>query len=156
MKVPLIVSIVAVVVILAGVSVRLFRSPSPEPAAEPVPAAAPEPVPVPAEPLPEPSEPIRFSSLSATDENGDNWTLGLAGLPSEPPASGVKPGVPLSVKADVQGYGKSISIGLIIEGQAGEVYQPGAARNGGRMSPPTFTVCDESGTILGAGSFEYG
>ena len=155
MKVPLVVSIVAVVVILAGVSVRLLKSPEPEPAAEPVPALAPEPAPVPG-PSPEPSPPIKFSSLSATDDNGDNWTLGLAGQPSQPPEEGVKPGAPLSIKADVQGYGQSISIGLIIEGQAGEVYQPGAARNGRRLPAPTFTVFDESDKIVGSGSFEYG
>ena len=74
MKVPLVVSIVAVVVILAGVSVRLFKSPAPEPPTESVPALAPEPAPA-SEQSPEPSEPIRFSSLSATDGNGDRKSV---------------------------------------------------------------------------------
>ena len=167
MKVPLIFIGVAVLVIAAGILVRSRNSSSSEPTSEPAPALANAPAPEPAPVLtpelapmpaqsPEPSQQIRFSSLAATDENGDNWTLGLAGVPPWPPEAGTKPGAPIVVKADVQGYGQSISIGLIMEGQAGEVYQPGAAKNGRRRPAPTFQVLNESGKILGSGSFEYG
>lgn len=155
MKVPLIVMGLAGVVIFAGVVVRSVNSPSPEPAPEAAPALAPEPAPMVAA-SPEPSPQVRFSSLAATDGNGANWTLGLTGIPPLPPEEGARPGAPLSVKADVQGYGRIVSIGLIIEGQAGEVYEPGAAKNGRRTPAPTFTVYDESGKVLGSGSFEYG
>ncbi len=73
---------------------------------------------------------------------GDQW-VSLADNTGEP-------------YTDVNGSGSSISIGLIIEGQAGEVYEPGAAKNGRRMPAPKFTVFDESSTVLGSGSFEYG
>ena len=155
MKVPLIFVGVAVLVIVAGVAVRLLNSPSSPPAAEPTSALTPEPAPVSAT-LPESAQGIVFSSLAATDSSGDKWTLGLAGVPPQARDGDTKPGAPLSVKADVQGYGRSISIGLRIQGQAGEVYQPGAAKNGRQRPAPTFKVFDESGTVLGSGSFEYG
>lgn len=155
MKVPLIVSGVAVLVIAVGILVRSGNSPSSPPSADPSSALAPELAPMPA-PSPESSQQITFSSLVANDDNGDRWTLGLAGVPPQARESGTKPGVPLSVKADVQGYGQSISIGLIIEGHAGEIYQPGAAKNGRTMPAPKFKVFDESGAVVGSGSFEYG
>ena len=154
MKVPVIVVGVAVLVIGVGIYVRSGDSPSSPPAPEPELALA-EPVPLPA-PSPSPNQEIKFSSLAATDNQGGAWTLGLKSVPPEPPEDGTKPGSPLCVKADVKGSGRSISIGLIIEGQAGEVYEPGAAKDGKRRPAPKFTVLDESGTVLGSGSFEYG
>ena len=99
---------------------------------------------------------ISFSSLVATDVNGGNWTLGLAGVSPDVRENGKKPGVPISVKADVHGDGPSISIGLVIEGAAGEQYQPYALNNGRFMSAPKFTVFDESGATIGSGSSVYG
>lgn len=151
MKVPLIVIGVAGLVILAGILVRFLKTYSSPPTPGPASALTPEPA-----QSPEPSQQIRFSSLAATDDNGDNWTLGLAGVPPRLPEDGTKPGVPLLVKADVQSGGRNVSIGLIIEGQAGEVYEPGAAKNGRRMPVPMFKVVDESGKVLGSGLFEYG
>jgi hypothetical protein len=101
---------------------------------------------------------LGLSLLSATDANGDKWVL--------QPASGqklsrfkdgdTKPGLPLLVRTDVQTKGRNISIGLVIEGQAGEVYQPGATKNGGRVAAPKFKIVDESGNVVGSGPFEYG
>ena len=155
MKVPMIVIGVAVLVVFAGILVRSLNSPSSPPAPDPASALTGEPATLPAA-WPEASQQTRFSSLAASDDNGDTWTLGLKGVPPRPPEDGTKPGAPLCVKADVNGSGRSISIGLIIEGQAGEVYEPGAAKNGQRRPAPKFTVLDESGTVLGSGSFEYG
>lgn len=152
-KVPLIVIGMAVVVVAVGIVVRSVSSSSPAP--EPESALMPEPAPMPAPP-PEPSQQIRFSPLATADDNGDNWTLGLTGVPPQLPEDGTKPGAPLSVKADVQGYGRIVSIGLIIEGQAGEVYEPGALKNGRRTPAPTFKVFDEAGNEIGSGWFEYG
>ena len=155
MKIPLILIGVAALVVVAGLLARRASSPSTEPAPEPASALEPEPAPLPAQ-SPGSGQQIKFSSLAATDDNGDTWTLGLKGVPPVLPEEGLNPGVPLSVKADVSGSGRSISIGLIIEGQAGEVYEPGAAKNGSRRPAPRFTVLDESGKVLGSGSFEYG
>jgi hypothetical protein len=164
MKVPLIVIGVAVLGIAAGIFVRSRKSssspvtlePAPASVPEPAPALTPEPAPVPAQ-SPEPRPPIRYSSLAATDKNGDNWTLGLMGVPPRLPEGCTRAGAPLLVKADVSsGSGQSISIGLTIQGQAGEVYEPGMARSGIRMPAPKFKILNESGTVLGSGSFEYG
>jgi len=174
-KVPLIFISVAVLVIAAGIFVRSRNSsssspppetapaPEPVPAPEPASAQAPEPEPMPAQPpetipaqSPEPEPEIRFSSLVETDGSGDNWRLGLKAIPPQLPEGATRAGEPLLVKADVRGAGSYISIGLIIQGQAGEVYEPGAARNGRLMPAPTFKIFDESGKELGSGWFEYG
>ncbi|UCF17731.1 MAG: hypothetical protein JSW59_09760, partial [Phycisphaerales bacterium] len=135
MKVPMIVVGVAVVVVAAGILVRSLNTPSSPVTSEPVSGLAPEPAPS-AEPEPQ----IRFSSLAATDDNGDNWRLGLKGIPSQQTEGCTKAGAPLLVKADVRGAGRNIFIGLRIEGQAGEVYEPGAVRNGRRLPAPTFKI----------------
>ena len=174
-KVPLIFISVTVLVITTGIIVRSRNSSSSTPPSEPVPApvtapvpeptsvSAQEPDPIPAESpepmpakFPKPEPEIRFSSLVETDGSGNNWRLGLKGIPPQLPEGVTKAGEPLLVKADVRGAGSYISIGLIIQGQAGEIYEPGAARNGSLMPAPTFKIFDESGKELGSGWFEYG
>ena len=80
MKVPLIIIGVAVLVVVAGILVRRANSPSTAPAPEPSSALTAEPAPLTA-PSSGPAQQIRFSSLAATDDNGDTWTLGLKGVP---------------------------------------------------------------------------
>ncbi len=163
-KIPLIFIGVAILVIAVGIFVRSRdSSPSqppksqPAPAPEPTSALEPESGPIPEQsPAPEPEPQIRFSSLTATDDNGNNWRLGLKSRPLQPPEGATEAGEPLLVKADVRGAGQYVAIGLIIEGGAGELYEPGASRNGRTMPAPTFKVFDESGKQLGSGSFEYG
>lgn len=99
-----------------------------------------------------------LTALSMAAENGDTWVLDLAkgqsvsGLKNK----NAKPGPPLLVKTDVQAVGLDLSIGLLVEGQAGESYQPGAMKNGSRVPAPTFNVIDESGKVMGRGQFHYG
>lgn len=144
-KVPLIVAGVAVLVIGVGMAVRSGNSPAPEPSPTPHPV-----------PSPVAGQEFTLSSLTAKDDAGDNWMLSLAGVPPQGIADGVKPGAPVSVKADVQGAGLHKSIGLLIEGAAGELYSPVVLKNGGSLPPPKFTVLDESGATIGSGWFEYG
>jgi hypothetical protein len=163
-KIPLIFIGVATLVIAVGIFVR-SRNSSPSQPPESQPAPAPEPTsaletesgPIGEQsPEPEPEPQIRFSSLAATDDNGNNWRLGLRAIPPQVPEGATDAGEPLLVRADVRGAGRYISIGLVIQGQAGEIYEPGAARNGRLMPAPTFKVFDESGKTVGSGSFEYG
>lgn len=107
---------------------------------------------------PSPRQQAGLFSLSATDDNGDKWALGLGRVPAQWPVNdgSMKRGAPLLIKTDVRTRGRSISIGLVIKGQAGEVYKPGATKNGSRVAPPKFKIVDESGAIMGSGSFEYG
>jgi len=101
---------------------------------------------------------LGLSSLSLTDENGDKWVLDLAkgqalsGLKS----SGAKPGPPLVVKTDVQTGGLEVSIGLVVEGQAGEKYVGGVKKNERWQPPPRFKIVDKAGKVLTTGLFKYG
>ncbi|OHB84469.1 MAG: hypothetical protein A2Z38_02745 [Planctomycetes bacterium RBG_19FT_COMBO_48_8] len=101
---------------------------------------------------------IGLSSLSVTDENGDKWVLelakgqSLAGLRD----SSAKPGPPLLIKTDVQISGSDVSIGLIVEGQAGEKYAGGVQKNGQWQQAPAFNIVDEAGKVLASGRFKYG
>ena len=101
---------------------------------------------------------LGLSSLSTTDENGDKWVLdlakgqSLAGLKD----SSAKPGPPLLIKTDVQISGRDVSIGLIVEGQAGEKYAGGVQKNGQWQPAPAFNIVDEAGKVLTSGRFKYG
>ncbi len=107
----------------------------------------------------EPSrEELGLSSQSATDQNGDKWTLELIkGQPVSSFAdSSAKPGPPLLVKTDVQISGRDVSIGLLVQGQAGELYVPGAQKNGQLQPEPGLKIINETGKILATGKFKYG
>ena len=101
---------------------------------------------------------LGLSSLSVTDKNGDKWVLELAkgqalsGLKS----SRAKPGPPLVVKTDVQTGGREVSIGLVVEGQAGEKYVGGVKKNEQLQPPPRFKIVDKAGKVLTTGLFKYG
>jgi hypothetical protein len=101
---------------------------------------------------------LGLSKLSMTDENGDKWVLDavkgqLVSLIRE---SSAKPGPPLLIKTDVQISGRDVSIGLIVEGQAGEKYVGGASKNGRVQPPPSFKIVDQAGKTLTTGTFKYG
>ena len=101
---------------------------------------------------------LGFSALSVIDENGDKWTLDLAKgqLVSSIKGSDNKPGPPLLIKTDVQIKTQEVSIGLIVEGQAGEKYAGGTKKNGRWLPPPSFKIVDEAGKTLASGVFKYG
>ena len=107
----------------------------------------------------EPSrEELGLGSQSATDQNGDKWALELIkGQPVSSFAdSSAKPGPPLLVKTDVQISGRDVSIGLIVQGQAGELYVPGVQKNGQWLPEPGLKIVDEADKILATGKFKYG
>ena len=101
---------------------------------------------------------LGLSPLSATDENGDKWLLDLVrGQPlSRFKNSSIKFGQPLLVKTDTQIKGSNVSINLVVEGQAGELYVGGVKKNGQWQPSPIFKIVDASGKILAVGRFEYG
>jgi hypothetical protein len=101
---------------------------------------------------------LGLSPLSLTDENGIKWILDLAKGQS---ISGLKDsiakaGPPLLVKTDVQIIGRDVSIGLIVEGQAGEKYAGGVQKNGQWQPAPAFDIVNEAGKVLASGRFKYG
>ncbi len=99
-----------------------------------------------------------LASLSMADENGDKWVLEPAKgqSPARIEGSDKEPGPPLLIKTDVQIARGTASIGLIVEGQAGEKYTGGARKNGRLQPPPGFTIFDEAGKTLASGAFKYG
>lgn len=101
---------------------------------------------------------LGLSSLSTTDENGDKWILDLVKgqSPSSLKDSSAKTGPPLLVKTDVQISGRNVSLGLIVEGQAGEKYAGGVQKNGQWQPAPAFNIVNEAGKVLNSGRFKYG
>ena len=100
-----------------------------------------------------------LSSLSITDANGLTWTLDpVSGQPlSLINESGKKPGPPLVLKTNIIKIDeRTISIGLALEGRAGEKYIAGASKGRSRESQPIFRILDENRRILATGKFEYG
>jgi len=102
---------------------------------------------------------VKFAPLAKTDHQGDRWTLELtSGQPlASIQQSSKAPGEPLLVRTDLYksrtgGY----SIGLSVQGRAGERYSGAVSKNGQRLPPPRFEVVDRQGRLLGAGTFEYG
>jgi hypothetical protein len=104
-------------------------------------------------------EQAALSPLSLTEENGDKWTLELVrGQPiSRISTSSKKPGPPLLVRTNVRKINNNqLSIGITVEGQAGEKYIGGALKNGKREPEPQFIIVNEKERILARGKFEYG
>lgn len=103
-------------------------------------------------------EKLGLSAQSITDDNGDKWVLDLAKgqTTSGIKGSATKPGPPLLVKTDVQISGREVSIGLVVEGQAGEKYVGGVKKNGRWQPPPSFQIVDSAGKTLATGAFKYG
>jgi hypothetical protein len=96
--------------------------------------------------------------VSRTDANGVAWALDQAGgalLSTEP--NGPKAGPPILVKTDVQKVGeREVSIGLVLEGQAGEQYRPVVKKNGSPLSAPRLRIVNEAGQVMAQDSFQYG
>jgi hypothetical protein len=101
---------------------------------------------------------LGLTPLTTTDENGDKWVLDLAkgqSLSSLKDSS-AKTGPPLLVRTDVQITGREVSIGLVVEGQAGEKYAGGVQKNGQWQPAPAFNIVNEAGKVLTSGRFKYG
>ncbi len=98
------------------------------------------------------------ASLSRTDANGVAWSLDSAGgaiVSTEP--NGPKAGPPILVSANVQRVAdREMSIGLILQGQAGEQYRPVVKRNGTPVAAPKLRILNEAGQVVTQGDFQYG
>ncbi len=99
-----------------------------------------------------------LSPMTTTDENGDKWDLDMVKGQSISSLkdSSAKAGPPLLVKTDVQIKGREVSIGLVVEGQAGEKYVGGIRKNGQSLPAPAFNIVNEAGKVLTSGRFKYG
>jgi hypothetical protein len=110
--------------------------------------------------------------LAKTDAAGTTWKLrgsGSGKLESFEVRKGetlaMKLGPPLVTKIEATPAGEgTVSIGMALEGQAGERYAPGAAaagaagaaKTGAVQSPPELKILDQAGKVLATGKFEFG
>ncbi|MBE0536080.1 MAG: hypothetical protein IH624_10465 [Phycisphaerae bacterium] len=88
--------------------------------------------------------------------DGDLWTLQLMKGQSSVVVRDSKSGPPLFIRTEAQAYGNRVTVGVHLEGQAGEKYVPGALKNGAWEPAPRFQLVGENGQVLAAGHFEYG
>jgi len=97
-----------------------------------------------------------LTAPSVRDNNGDTWSLQLMKGQSSFVRGTNNPGPPLTIRTDSEAWGDSITIGVHLEGQAGEKYVPGALKNGQWQPAPSFRIVAENGQVLAQGRFEYG
>jgi hypothetical protein len=102
---------------------------------------------------------LGLQPLHRTDEKGDQWTIEPAvAQPFARLQQGhAAPGLPLTIRTDLRRDSLNrVSLGLTIEGQAGERYSPRISRNGVVLPPPEFVVVNEAKAVVAKGKFEYG
>jgi hypothetical protein len=61
------------------------------------------------------------------------------------------------VSANVQRVAdREVSIGLVLQGQAGEQYRPVVKKNGTPIAAPKLRILNEAGQVVTQGDFQYG
>ncbi len=93
--------------------------------------------------------------LKRTDNGGCVWALQKAGGASL--LSFRKPGSPITVKTRVRRVNSGMaSIELVLEGRAGETYQPAVKKNNSAAPAPWVRIVDRQGTVIDEAQFAYG
>jgi hypothetical protein len=108
--------------------------------------------------------------LTETDSAGNQWTFdtsrvrGGAGKgelgdfeirPGE--TTSFRIGPPFQIKTHIRDMGRKghAQAGFYLEGRAGELYAPGALKNGKDISEPQFQIVARSGQAVHSGQFEF-
>lgn len=102
--------------------------------------------------------------LNRTNSLGTRWTLKsssqtgkLSNFEIRPgEKASIKIGPPFLIKTTAEWSNEKVSIGLNLEGQAGEQYSGVVMKNGRRQPAPRLKIEDETGKVLASGKFEYG
>ena len=105
-----------------------------------------------------------FVELNEMDSEENIWTFSsrlntgsLRNFEIRPgQTTSFKIGPPFIIKTDIKQIGNRISIGLKLEGCAGEQYRFPVTKGGRQQPAPTFKILDESGEELVSGQFKYG
>ncbi len=106
--------------------------------------------------------------LTETDSAGNKWLFdterarGGAGA-GELGAFEVRPnettvfkiGPPFQARTSMEKHGKNAVIAFYLEGQAGELYVPGAKKNGRDIPKPQFQLISATGQTVHSGQFEF-
>ncbi len=98
------------------------------------------------------------AALSRTDANGVSWSLdSTGGAIVSTESNGPKAGPPILVSANVRRVAdRELSIGLVLQGQAGEQYRPVVKKNGTPIAAPKLRILSEAGQVVTQGDFQYG
>ncbi len=101
---------------------------------------------------------VQSASLSRTDANGVSWSLdSTGGAIVSTESNGPKAGPPILVSANVRRVAdRELSIGLVLQGQAGEQYRPVVKKNGTPIAAPKLRILSEAGQVVTQGDFQYG
>ncbi|MHC4119124.1 MAG: hypothetical protein ACYSWO_16645 [Planctomycetota bacterium] len=106
--------------------------------------------------------------LTETDSDGNRWLFdtekarGGAGagelgafdiLPDETTVFAIGP--PFQIKTSMKKNGKDAWVSFYLEGRAGELYVPGAKKNGKDIPEPQFQIKSVTGQTLYSGQFEF-
>jgi len=105
-----------------------------------------------------------FMELHKRDSSGNEWNFNSSRKKCKLDDFEIRPGEttsfeigpPFQIKTTAEQSSNTMSICFDLEGQAGELYSPGARRNDRRISEPGFKIIDESGKALESGRFKYG
>jgi len=104
--------------------------------------------------------------LTEPDSEGNRWTFDtikarawegqLGDFEIRPgQTTSIQIGPPFKVKTFMRAIGRNASIGFHLEGQAGELYVPGAKKNGVEVPEPQFKIIDIAGQTVHSGQFEF-
>jgi hypothetical protein len=105
--------------------------------------------------------------LTETDSTGKRWTFKSSKASTKTEKLGafeVRPGEsisfrvgpPFQIRTSMRKSGGNVLVGFELEGQAGELYKPGAEKAGKTVPEPEFKIVDASQRVVDSGRFKYG
>jgi hypothetical protein len=102
--------------------------------------------------------------LTETDAASDRWTFKMSKGGAGPLGDfEIKPeqttsfriGPPFRTRSFMDSRQGSVIVGYDLEGQAGELYVPGATKNGQEVPKSQFKIIDSYGKVADSGQFEF-
>jgi len=104
--------------------------------------------------------------LTEPDSEGNRWTFDtlkgrawegqLGDFEIKPgQTTSIQIGPPFQVKTFMRAIGRNASVGFHLKGQAGELYTPGAKKNGVEVPVPQFKIISAAGQTVHTGQFEF-
>jgi hypothetical protein len=104
--------------------------------------------------------------LTEPDSAGNRWTFDtikarawegeLGDFEIRPGrTTSIQIGPPFQIKTFMKDAGRNALVGFHLEGQAGELYVPGAKKNGVVVPDPQFKIISVAGQTVHSGQFEF-
>jgi len=110
---------------------------------------------------------VVYIELTEKDSEGNQWTFKstrasvktekLGAFEVRPgQTTSFKVGPPFQIRTSMKKSGRNASVDFELEGQAGELYKPGAEKNKKTAPEPSLKIIDNSGQVVNSGRFKYG